>query len=64
MEVVAVQIKDTKKMATTLQKIAKAITAFPGGEIAFKKSNYQPNLQTINSSKHCSKSSSIHCSNI
>jgi hypothetical protein len=38
--VVAVQIKDGKKMSATIEKLMKAIPAIPGGEITMKKKMY------------------------
>lgn len=38
--VVAIQLKDAKKLNATLEKVKKAIPPIPGGEIQFKKSKY------------------------
>jgi hypothetical protein len=39
--VVAIQIKDAKKMEATIDKLLKAIPAIPGGEVTLKKKKYR-----------------------
>jgi hypothetical protein len=39
--VVAIQVKDGKKLTATIEKLVKAVPAFPGGELTFKRKAYR-----------------------